>query len=264
MKRICQTCGSTFDGDNTAVTCPECVKKLRSTSLGTRVCVVCGVSFLGGPSAKYCPTCRLEIARQRDREHKRKKRAGAVRPLGSEDICIRCGKKYTVNAGLQKYCPDCSAEAIRENDRKKSIEWNRANVNMKEKIAQRHKAAAPEVCVVCGKEFIPGSGSPKTCSKECAEILRKKYNQDYEKAHRNKRNARRRELYKQKKAREASKMKAYNNSWDQLVELMNDDIREAVHAELAPCTNEEFLERYLELDPDFQATLDQFAPDLET
>lgn len=48
------------------------------------------------------------------------------------------------------------------------------------------------------------------------------------------------------------------------MELMNDDIREAVHAELAPCTNEEFLERYLELDPDFQATLDQFAPDLET
>lgn len=59
-------------------------------------------------------------------------------------------------------------------------------------------------------------------------------------------------------------MKTYNNYWDQIVELMNDDIREAVHAELAPCTNEEFLERYLELDPDFQATLDQFAPDLET
>lgn len=58
-------------------------------------------------------------------------------------------------------------------------------------------------------------------------------------------------------------MKGYNNSWDQLVELMNDDIREAVHAELAPCTNEEFLERYLELDPDFQATLDQFEPDPE-
>lgn len=39
-------------------------------------------------------------------------------------------------------------------------------------------------------------------------------------------------------------MKTYNNYWDQIVELMNDDIREAVHAELAPCTNTEFLERY--------------------
>lgn len=56
-------------------------------------------------------------------------------------------------------------------------------------------------------------------------------------------------------------MKTYNNYWDQIVELMNDDIREAVHAELAPCANTEFLERYLKLDPDFQATLDQFAPD---
>lgn len=35
-------------------------------------------------------------------------------------------------------------------------------------------------------------------------------------------------------------MKTYNNYWDQLVELMNDDIREAVHAELAPCTNTDF------------------------
>lgn len=32
---------------------------------------------------------------------------------------------------------------------------------------------------------------------------------------------------------------------------MDDDIRETVHAELAPCTPEEFLSRYLELDHDF-------------
>ena len=58
-------------------------------------------------------------------------------------------------------------------------------------------------------------------------------------------------------------MKTYNKNWDQLVELMNDEIREDVHAELAPCTNEEFLARYLELDPDFRSALDQFAPDEE-
>lgn len=36
---------------------------------------------------------------------------------------------------------------------------------------------------------------------------------------------------------------------------MNDEIREKVHFELAPCTNEEFLKRYLELDPNFEKVL---------
>lgn len=35
--------------------------------------------------------------------------------------------------------------------------------------------------------------------------------------------------------------------WDVIENLMDDDTREAVHFELAPCTNEEFLRRYLEL-----------------
>lgn len=37
---------------------------------------------------------------------------------------------------------------------------------------------------------------------------------------------------------------------DQLVEYMDDETREAVHAELAPCTDEEFLRRYLEIAAD--------------
>lgn len=35
--------------------------------------------------------------------------------------------------------------------------------------------------------------------------------------------------------------------WDLIVSFMDDDVREDVHDELAPCTNEEFLTRYLEL-----------------
>lgn len=38
-----------------------------------------------------------------------------------------------------------------------------------------------------------------------------------------------------------------HNLWDALVNLMDDDTRERVHTELAPCTEEEFLTRYLEL-----------------
>lgn len=36
-------------------------------------------------------------------------------------------------------------------------------------------------------------------------------------------------------------------TWDALVNLMDDDLREQVHQELAPCTNAEFLKRYAEL-----------------
>lgn len=47
-----------------------------------------------------------------------------------------------------------------------------------------------------------------------------------------------------------------NRYWDAITSYMNDDLREQVHAELAPCTVKEFLDRYLELDPDFQDLLD--------
>lgn len=35
------------------------------------------------------------------------------------------------------------------------------------------------------------------------------------------------------------------NLWDMIVEMMDDEIREAVHDDLAPCTDEEFLSEYL-------------------
>ena len=45
-------------------------------------------------------------------------------------------------------------------------------------------------------------------------------------------------------------------NWEAIVSLMDDEIRERVAFELAPCTEEAFLKRYLELDPDFQNVLD--------
>ena len=41
-------------------------------------------------------------------------------------------------------------------------------------------------------------------------------------------------------------------TWEAIVSYMDDDIREALHAELAPCTNSKFLDRYLKEDPDFE------------
>lgn len=43
---------------------------------------------------------------------------------------------------------------------------------------------------------------------------------------------------------------------DAITTLMNDDTREQVHSELAPCEPAEFLARYCELDPSFESFLD--------
>jgi len=40
------------------------------------------------------------------------------------------------------------------------------------------------------------------------------------------------------------------NLWDDVVNMMDDGARETVSAELAPCTEEEFLTRYLEIAPE--------------
>ena len=43
---------------------------------------------------------------------------------------------------------------------------------------------------------------------------------------------------------------------DTIATYMDDEKREKVHFELAPCQPEEFLKRYLELDPDFEELLE--------
>lgn len=42
---------------------------------------------------------------------------------------------------------------------------------------------------------------------------------------------------------------------DDIATYMDDEIREQVHCELAPCMPEEFLTRYLQLDPEFEELL---------
>ena len=46
-----------------------------------------------------------------------------------------------------------------------------------------------------------------------------------------------------------------DETWDAIVNYMDDDKREIVHMELAPCTNRQFIERYIELDPEFEQLL---------
>lgn len=46
-----------------------------------------------------------------------------------------------------------------------------------------------------------------------------------------------------------------SNEMNNIATYMNDDIRERVHFELVPCSNKEFLIRYIQYDPNFEAIL---------
>lgn len=49
--------------------------------------------------------------------------------------------------------------------------------------------------------------------------------------------------------------KINDNIMSAIVALMDDETRERVHFELAPCSNESFLKRYCELEPSFETVL---------
>lgn len=46
-----------------------------------------------------------------------------------------------------------------------------------------------------------------------------------------------------------------DDDMNMIASYMDDEIREALHSELAPCTHEEFIAAYLERDPEFIAIL---------
>lgn len=55
--------------------------------------------------------------------------------------------------------------------------------------------------------------------------------------------------------RHGEEIKINQKLMDTIASYMDDEIRERVHFELAPCEPEEFLTRYLELAPDFEELL---------
>lgn len=48
-----------------------------------------------------------------------------------------------------------------------------------------------------------------------------------------------------------------NWDWEAIVQFMDDEIRERVHSELAPCAAKEFYDRYCEIDPEFDKQIRQ-------
>lgn len=184
MVRICRTCHREYDGSPGSTLCPNCVSASKKTTIRDRECRTCGTHFPGGPRAWYCPSCRQERKKVQCRKYKQQ---GSLRPIGSIDQCIVCGKDYIVTGGLQKYCPICAPEAVRSVDRAQGRAWHAVNSNPEHRRQLRATHSAPLICTVCGRSFVPTDGS-KTCSKTCSITLSKRTMQRYEHEHRQQRN----------------------------------------------------------------------------
>lgn len=64
--------------------------------------------------------------------------------------------------------------------------------------------------------------------------------------------------------RYGEKTEISQNLMDTIAVYMNDDIREVVHFDLAPCSTEEFLAEYIRRDPSFEELLQtEFSVEME-
>lgn len=138
-----------------------------------RTCRQCGAIFRGGPRAYHCPDCRHERQQEQNREHKRRKRMGLARKLGSIDRCEHCNKEYTVNGGNQRYCHECGPVLLAEHDRVTAIAHYYEHKNTINPLRNERRRIGLVICKECRKEFDPEGTRRVYCTKECK---RKAYN----------------------------------------------------------------------------------------
>lgn len=144
------------------------------------VCRECGRTFKGGPRAYYCPECRDDRKRKQMNEYHARKRAGAVRKIGSTAMCESCGKPYTVQSGQQRYCPDCAENQIAAKDRQQGLEYYHKNKDWINPI--RNLTRSTHVCRICGKVFV-GEHKQFYCSPECLKEANRRHAEKWRKDH---------------------------------------------------------------------------------
>lgn len=198
MLRICLKCGDEYEGDPSSTLCRRCAEESKKSVLRIRICTVCGRSFSGGPKAMYCPDCRESKKREYAQQSRERQRQGKSRKLGGIDKCAVCGKEYIIEGSKQKYCKGCAAEAIAAIDREQALIWSRAHTDYDKRRKDREDATAAIKCAICGTLFIPGAGSPVTCSPECAKEYHRQKQTDYQKEHRAELNVRQNERNQKK------------------------------------------------------------------
>lgn len=203
MDRLCIICGKALPPRRTRYCSPECAreganrlarevtsKRPKSTPWRTIICPDCGREVRVHIKSKRCPECQAEADRRHNLECQQRRRLGKTRPIGSTDICQRCGKPYTVWSGLQKYCEECREEACREVDHAMSRDWNRRARATDPTYAQRtaegkrRPAPEPRQCAVCGKTFTPSSLRVICCSPECTKARHAQMTDEYVTGHR--------------------------------------------------------------------------------
>nr|DAP64427.1 MAG TPA: Thaumarchaeal output domain 1 [Caudoviricetes sp.] len=169
--RVCRMCGKPFAAEKTeAVYCPDCSPKARAaTVIRERTCMDCGAVFPGGPRARRCPDCRKTASREATRKYRAS--GGASRPLGSGDLCERCGAPYVVKSSRQRYCKACSATAVAEKIAPMKRAYNRQNAERLDGIARERKTGI-RLCAVCGAPIM-GSTPSNTCSDACRAIRKR-------------------------------------------------------------------------------------------
>ena len=150
-------------------------KKPAGTEPRDKVCMDCGAHFPGYPRSLRCEQCRLEAKKRSTQQYKARRASGNARPLGSTDLCVMCGKPYTVNGGLQTMCPECAI--LRRNEKalarfheKYTTEEarNRRNEQKRATIA-RAQELRTRMCPTCGKAFTPTREHRSYCSDACAQ-----------------------------------------------------------------------------------------------
>lgn len=154
----------------------------------TIICPDCGREVQVYSKSYRCPDCQREADARALAEFRKRKAAGKTRPIGSMDLCQRCGQPYAVESGMQKYCKACAGEALLEYNRVKGI----ANYHEKydgdsDAKAERNRKRrlprySPINCQVCGREFIPETRHSLFCSPKCASIGHKDQVRAYSKA----------------------------------------------------------------------------------
>lgn len=94
---------------------------------------------------------------------------GTARPIGSTDVCVRCGAEYVVNSARHRYCKSCAAEAVAETVRAQKRTYGAAH---RDSDARKESRKTETVCIICGATF-RATNAAVTCSPACAAKLKK-------------------------------------------------------------------------------------------
>ena len=169
--RPCQTCGKPFYGAKHHRYCPACgAERKNNRPPLTKTCKDCGIQFTGYYNEGRCPKC-VEAAEQ-ERYRRYWDKGGTLRPMGSIDKCVLCGKEYIVRSSTQRYCyEECRLKG--SIPKYKETQKNKYQ-NQREEFRKR-KTKITKLCVYCMQPF-KNSLATNVCSDYCRsehrELLR--------------------------------------------------------------------------------------------